>query len=138
MRTNFSIIAPLYPVDSTAARVTGRGEHWKSRKKASPSEIRNENVLRTMPFPAGAKPEHNITGLKVGRLTVLGLAVEQPRQGSSTGASWVVRCACGAYEHRKAKALKSPAYARRAMCSQCDNLEEIKAGRHPEYLVARS
>ena len=68
----------------------------------------------------------NLTGSKVGKLTVLGMA-DFP--GRKHHAAWVVRCVCGYYETRKAKALRDTAYAERAACSECDYVAELKAGR---------
>lgn len=43
----------------------------------------------------------NLVGCKVGRLTVIGMARESKGR-------WVVRCACGDYEIRTAKAIRNP------------------------------
>lgn len=74
------------------------------------------------PYPRPDQPEHDLTGMRVCRYTVMGLAKE-------TRASWVVRCVCGKYATQKAKFLKSDAARTGAMCPGCDYLEELKAGR---------
>lgn len=43
----------------------------------------------------------NLAGIKFGRFTVVGLSKHK-------SGTWVVRCACGAYEDRKAKAIRNP------------------------------
>jgi hypothetical protein len=118
------------PLNADAAKARdGKGEHW------TPEVHRPDTARRShAPFPmkrvkamyAGA----DITGLVVGKLRVVGLA-DIPGKSKKQPAAWVVRCVCGYYETRSAKALRSPEYAAsgRAMCTECDYLTELKAGR---------
>ena len=46
----------------------------------------------------------NLIGVKFGKLTVVGLQ-DKPQQ--RRGASWVVKCVCGKYETRHAKAIRN-------------------------------
>ena len=49
----------------------------------------------------------NLVGQKWGRVTVIGLLDKRGFSGSNDGASWVIRCSCGMYETRKAKAIRN-------------------------------
>jgi hypothetical protein len=71
-------------------------------------------------YPNTSKPEDNLTGLKIGRFTVVGLSSNSP--------SWVVRCACGRYCYRRAKALKVKELeaAISVMCPRCAHDVERK------------
>ena len=64
----------------------------------------------------------DLTGVKVGRFTVIGLSMLLGR--------WVVRCQCGNYEHRRSKAITNPK-APGDRCSECWNLAYLK---RREYL----
>ena len=114
-------IVSSVPANATAARVVGRGVHWSPGK----SVVGAHEAWQDMPLPMLSPPRDApaLVGLRVGRLTVLGYG-----GAGSDGARWVVRCACGTYGHRRAKSLRAPGAAERAMCPQCDYLEEIKRG----------
>ncbi len=119
--TDLDRIIASRAVDKTAARVTGKGEHWEPRKRLiQPCDAWRDTPLPTFPVPPDAP---RLVGLKAGRLTVVGYG------GKGAGkARWVVRCACGAYGHQSAKSLRAPDAARRA-CPHCDYLNELKARR---------
>ena len=70
------------------------------------------------PIPKGA-PE--LIGMVNGRLTVIGLLAET----SAQQAAWVVRCTCGKYETRTAKAIRNPKNAE-DRCYHCRHLEYLK------------
>lgn len=113
--------APLNK-DAAIAR-DGGGTSWEPEKKPHSAFIRSH-------APIPVKPRDrtwmvDLTGLKVGKLTVLGVA-DFP--GRKQTAAWVVRCVCGYYETRKAKTLRCPTYAERAACSECDYVAQLKAG----------
>lgn len=115
------------PVNRQSAMVTGRGVHWEPTKKLEPAGyVRLIAPPKMRPIPNEFRPEDVMTGYKVDRLTVVGLAENAPGQN---GARWVVRCACGAYEQRRRSFLVSEKAKTRAKCVHCDYLEEIKAGR---------
>jgi hypothetical protein len=109
--------------DAAIAR-DGGGTSWTPERALESSFVRSH-----APMPMKA-PDHtwriNLTGTKVGKLTVLGVADFPARK---SGAAWVVRCVCGYYETRKAKTLRDPVYAERAACSECEYVAELKAGR---------
>lgn len=114
--------APLNK-DAAIAR-DGGGASWAPEKQLESSFVRSH-------APIPVKPRDHtwmvdLTGLKVGKLTVLGVADFADRKGP---AAWVVRCVCGYYETRKAKTLRKPSYAEQAACSECHYVAELKAGR---------
>jgi len=117
------------PIDRKAAMVTARGVHWEpARNVLAPEQVRSDTPLPTRPYPADFLPTENMTGHKVDRLTVIGLAANKPGQKRTR---WVVRCACGAYEHRRRAFLISDQAKERARCTRCDYTAEMIAGRKP-------
>ena len=126
--TNWDAVAASAPLDVTAARVMGAvGEPSAFRKKVigetyrrdfAPPKVKPREVIRGV----------NLTGLVVGRLTVIGLA-DLPERNKKRNAAWVVRCVCGAYEMRTARALRNPEYVPTASCSHCNYLRKLKAGK---------
>lgn len=58
----------------------------------------------------------DLTGVRSGRMVCVGLA---PEKRGGNKAAWIVRCDCGMYESRTAKALRSEQYSWRNMCTQC-------------------
>jgi len=119
------ILPPLFPVDGTARRVLGKGVEWAPNLKEQKGYVRNE----TAPPPMRKVVPGNLdlTGQRFGRLVVLGLgATKNQKCGHPQAAAWVVRCDCGAFEHRTAKALRKPGDPDRHMCLHCTRLEYLK------------
>ena len=86
------------PVNSTAARVLARGESFEYRTQDWSSD--SSLPLLVMPPPVDAQPNlPNLTGLRVGRLKVIGFSANR-------NARWVCRCDCGMYTLRKTSALR--------------------------------
>lgn len=96
--------APLDPANRTAALVVGAGVrhvmfgrypnlHWETCPPLIPRK-------EWCPFM------EDLSGRKVGRLTVIGFA--QRKAGGKTSGRWAVRCTCGDFEIRSAKAIKNP------------------------------
>ncbi len=106
------------PVDRVAARVVSRGESYEFRPSAGavnsdlPLPVRKPTVgeIATSTFL-------DLSGRKLGRLTVIGLSATTP-------ARWVCRCICGIYALRTSKAIK--AAASDACCDQCHLLAVAK------------
>ena len=120
-------VAALAPLDAKAAKVLGGGAKWKPffAEKPTTGFVREEEgILPTRPVPSTMG--FDLTGQRFGRFIVKGLA---PKKDSNSPAAWVVRCDCGAYEHRKTKALRTLP-ADQLLCSHCHHLVEIRAGRH--------
>jgi len=120
-------VGALAPQGVTAAKVLGKGVNWTPEKKEAPTFVRE--IEGTLPFKivrpwTGYAPD--ITGQRFGRLVVKGLStVQNPKKK----ATWVVRCDCGAWEHRKYRTLAKPAGDAGIMCSHCEYLELVKAGK---------
>jgi len=97
------VTADMTPVDITAARVLSGGEHYVSR-----SGFKGWRAEICPPLRPLLPTDLNLVGLKFGRFTVMGLPREKVMLSRKTSA-WVVRCACGRFEHRSAKAIRNPA-----------------------------
>lgn len=106
------------PVDRMAARVVGAGTSFEFR-------VSDGAVNSFLPLPT-RKPSRaetaqgcfvDLTGSKFGRLTVIGISAE-------VLARWVVRCVCGTYGLRTAKAVKKG--DAEACCHQCHLLAVAK------------
>ena len=112
----------LQPVDRTAARVAGKGEHYESKKKITQ---RHWDVPPPMRQVSPKDLIDNLIGIKFGRLTVLGLYTE-------ASGLWVVRCACGDYETRRTKSIKNPNNDQ----DRCENCREtVHLRRQAEFLA---
>lgn len=133
-RKTLAEVAAGAPVNAQSARVLGRGVHWKPALELAPTYVRDEQGVPEIRKPVPGALD--LTGHRFGRLVVKGLGAKKPvseykktrkkSEGKMAGkvpAAWVVRCDCGAYEHRKSKALRSGAAV---MCSHCAYLEAIK------------
>ncbi len=130
----FDTVAPLMPFDKTASVVAGRGEHFEW----APPENSNHSA-DMIPFRGPNREElikpgfFDLTGKRLGRLLVMGIAAAIPSNGN--GQRWVVRCRCGAYETRKAKYIKACAAGdnpgqHEPMCDWCDNNRRLQRGYH--------
>jgi hypothetical protein len=116
MRSSLDRVVVAVPVSRTAALVTSESrDNFEFTVKparetfdAPPLMTRDERRYRLL----------DLRGHKYARLTVIGLAKEQNQKKSSR---WVVRCACGKYEFRKARAIRNPENARDC-CTQCQQL----------------
>ncbi|TCV66298.1 hypothetical protein [Neorhizobium sp. S3-V5DH] len=140
-RADFDTVAPLMPFDKTASMVTGKGEHFEW----SPSNL--QKVHSTDPIRTRApnrdelqKPSFtDLTGKKIGRFTVLGIAADVV---TTNGQNWVVRCVCGAYETRKSRFIKKCVAGdnpgeQEPMCDACGYTRRLQMGRwHPKKAAA--
>lgn len=127
--TNWDAVVASAPLNADAAKALNAvGESFVPRR-----EVVNETAFRSDVPPQMRRlpPDApNLAGMKVGKLTVIGLAAFG-KGGKNRRAAWVVRCACGWYETRSAKVLRDPAYAARAMCGECDYVRQIASGEKP-------
>lgn len=92
-------IAASTPVDRTASRVAARGVHY--------TPTVNIDCPHWEACPKlGRRPQdvEDLSGQSLGRFTVVGFL-----RMTHKGPSWVVRCACGAYETRQHRAIKRQA-----------------------------
>jgi hypothetical protein len=84
----------------------------------APPAMRQVNDL----MPSGREVYRELVGKQFGRLTVLGILIEDQKKGEAV---WVVRCVCGYYEGRKAKSLRSCPHEQ--MCFVCCRVEALRA-----------
>lgn len=103
------------PIDRAAAMMFAAGvktpavrmgtmNHWEACPPLA--DLKRRNV------------HENLTGKRQGRMAVIGLARD-------IEARWIVRCDCGDYEPRKAKAIKNPANSNDC-CAKCRQMVESK------------
>lgn len=85
------------PLNGTAARVTSKGFQYKPAKKINAAHWREPPPTKKWPDLI----ENDLTGMKSGRFTVVGYLRDIPKR-------WLVRCVCGAFESRTAKAVRNP------------------------------
>lgn len=112
-----AVIASV-PLNSTAGSVTARGTHWDPKLKESNQLHQDHPPEMKRPRPGGP----DFTGIRFGRFRVLGLlSISNPKKP----AAWVVRCACGMYETRKAKAIRNPKNVDDC-CRACRRLQQLK------------
>ena len=104
------------PVDRVAARVVyGKGTHFNPDKTVQTGDSALPIDVRPLTSLDRRNPNFtDLTGFSFGRFRVLGLADE-------THGRWVVRCSCGRYSLRTAKAIKNQANANDA-CEHCRHL----------------
>lgn len=122
-RDTFDAVLASVPNGATAGRVASRGNHYEPNIDFG-DKFHGDAPPPMRKFDPGLakNPEFkNLTGLKVGRLTVVGLA----RQVSEThGALWVVRCVCGDYEYRRTRTLLKTKRPDMQMCHVCYDLQQ--------------
>jgi hypothetical protein len=118
-------IAASASLDTTAAKVVARGTHYEPKINYANHE-HWDSPPPMKPLPADANCP-DLRGAKFGRFIVIGLG-DTKRGSGSAGASWVVRCACGDYEHRTKKAILNP----RNIEDKCRNCRdwEVKKKRY--------
>lgn len=109
MSDTWDKIAVSKPVDRQTALSNGGGlgHEWKLEKLTGKRWDDHPQTLR-MPMPGAV----DLRGVKFGRFTVLGLLDRHKsgfssKQGnpSNKPAKWLVRCVCGRFEHRLARAI---------------------------------
>lgn len=113
-----------------AANVVKRGTHFTPKLKDAPGFVHAKERPPTVPYLG---PRHtDLTGIRFGHFTVIGVYQRQKeraggkrRNAKTKGASWLVRCACGAYETRKAKSIKNPNNSH-DRCRECRAVAYIK------------
>ena len=117
------------PIDRVAARVMAPGVHYE--RQVHPTEKHwKDNPPKTIPFKGTPNNPQSIdlTGQRFGRFTVVGYLGPVGKtlgKGRKRMALWLVRCACGAFEQRGARALRNPANADDC-CGDCRNLKFLR------------
>lgn len=120
------------PVDITAVKVLhSKGVHH-GNLNPQPPHLYHSDICPPI-FSHGyvwkllQHKSHNLTGMKFGRMLVVGMVnlrqTEVGKGSSFDGARWAVRCNCGAFEMRRAKAIKNP-NNQKDCCRECRTLEQ--------------
>lgn len=126
-------VGALTPLDGKAARVLGGGVHWTPElaRHNDPSFVREEEGA--LKARRGNHTNFDISGQRFGQLVVMGLGPKRPNSkcGKRKAAVWVVRCDCGAYEHRRVRSLREGTEDD-LCCSHCFYLKQVKRGLHPQ------
>lgn len=102
MGVDISKIITSSPIDRTTARAMSGGESYETPESAFADYVHSDTPLPIAPVPSNAA---NIVGRRFGTMIVVGYAATQ---NPNKNATWVVRCNCGAFEHRKARATNNP------------------------------
>lgn len=116
MGRDFDFVFTNKPANKTAAAVLSQsGEHY------DPDCVMNEFHSETpLPIEDFIGPEKdNLTGRKVGRMTVIGFLRKETVKRSGL---WLVRCTCGHYETRRSHSIKNERNTN-DMCRNCRNWE---------------
>jgi hypothetical protein len=117
--TRLDAVIASVPLNSTAAKVMGRGTHWEPKLGDAPHMYHADHPPQ-MKAPKGN--ELDLRGQRFGRFLVVGLSTFS---NQNKAAAWVVRCSCGKFECRKAKAIRNPANVDDC-CRACRQLNYIK------------
>jgi hypothetical protein len=118
MTVPFDRIFSSTPLNKTAGSVTSKGQAYTP-------DVKPGRPYWDAPPPCNPILPNalNLVGQTCGRLTVVGL-----RGKGGTGArqaSWLVRCVCGTYETRTAKAMRNPANAH-DRCEFCGHTQRLQ------------
>ena len=106
----FDSVLASVPINKTAARIISGGTHYEQKLNPAAHIAHSDCPLPIKPIDVKRRRDPcfvNLLGKKTGRLTVIGLA-DFKHKDKTKSATWVVRCACGNYEHRSSKAIKNP------------------------------
>ena len=108
------------PVDRVAARVLrGNGVHFDPQKKVLTADSDLPLAVRAARCNETRNPTYmDLTGVSFGRFRVIGLSREVREK-------WVVRCTCGRYSMRSAKAVKNPRNSSDC-CEHCRHLQFLQ------------
>lgn len=115
---------PAYvPANKQAAMSLAKGEHFDEKLYVdvfdAPPQMRP--IPKTSPI--------DLTGVRVGRLVVVGLLAERARSTqvkNQRTARWVMRCDCGKYTIRKTRAIRAPKSEEGLRCRCCGRLGSIR------------
>lgn len=107
------------PVDRLSARVIAQGVHFEPEKQVTANDSETPHRIVTDLRHLLQQPWfEDLTGRRVGRFTVIGLAADFKGR-------WVVRCDCGTYSTRRAKAIRNPENGQ-DRCEHCRHLAYLK------------
>lgn len=113
------------PVDSVALKVMLGGEDYVSAKCYG-----NTRHWKNMPPTRNVvRGTTNLSGTTFGRFMVVGLSAHK---NLNKHAVWVVRCICGDYEVRSAKAMKN-LDNKDDCCLECKHVRKMKNGEYKHW-----
>jgi len=113
---NFERLSTAVGVNKEASLVTSKGESYIPDKNIL--VVESKNWIPTRCVSVG----EDLSGITFGRMKVIGLARDIKKR-------WVVRCSCGMYTIRTAKAIKNPANSK-DRCEECRHLAYLKRAQH--------
>lgn len=114
MSNIFDRLSTSSPINRSAGVAVGsRGVHYEP--KLNNARVTLDAPPRMRPPPPNAP---DLVGLQFGRLRIVGLSAE-------LNGRWVVRCVCGKYEFRSARAARGE-HAELDACSYCQHLDKLK------------
>lgn len=124
------------PVNKQAAmHLAKNGEHYKEPERHDKLVIASDIFLpsRAPSAAEAANPSFtDLAGVTYGRLRVMGI-LDHERAGITIGKTaprkWVVRCVCGRFETRNAKAIRA-AHPDNAHCRHCQHQAWLRANAH--------
>jgi hypothetical protein len=122
----YARVAASAPVNAAAARAVSMTGDIEPAPKLTEGQKHWEAPPRTIPIPAHQPQFMDLTGRTIGRCTVVGYLGP-----GRVGSRWLVRCLCGRYEARKAKAItrRAPSDAP-DQCARCNHLHRIQRQHH--------
>ncbi|MFA4974651.1 MAG: hypothetical protein WC683_18755 [bacterium] len=124
MSNIFDRLSTSSPINRGAGVAVGaRGVHYEP--KLDNSRVTLDAPPRMRPVPHDAP---DLIGLQFGRFRVVGLSAE-------LNGRWVVRCVCGKYEFRTARAIRGE-HAELDKCSYCQHLDHLKYHDHVQQFGA--
>ena len=113
----FESLRGLRPINGLAARVASPGFQYTPDKKVQTADSPFPIAIHRPRRLPGAQ---DLTGRRQGRLVVVGLARDTRKR-------WVVRCDCGTFTLRTAKAIQNPANAE-DRCEHCRHAAWLRRG----------
>lgn len=124
-RDHWDAILASAPLNVTAGRVVSKGVDFVPAAQPTEHSWDGPPAMVRIGRHHRANPSFvDLTGRRVGRLTVLGMAHGLGKE--AIGALWVCRCTCGRYVGRRAKSLKT-IKPEEAMCGTCRYTAHLRA-----------
>lgn len=111
------------PIDSNAARVLSRGEHWSPSNKMGAMQFEVPPGMADLSRGRNETQPEDMTGRKIGRMVVIGYFGKGKKRGGAQ--RWVCRCPCGVYAIRTAGAIKK-AKNPDEKCGNCQEIERLR------------
>ncbi len=113
----------LIPINSTAGKVTSKGDHWEFKTEQNNLEWDIcPPLLSLKDYPNTV----NIIGRVSDRITIIGL-YEKVKRGDAAGNKWIGRCCCGKFVVKRSKHFNQGVKkGHRNCCLQCDRVDRFR------------